>query len=207
MNLANLQIEWLNSTFQKLKSFQTIGRKIETIEQEIEGHFSELGLNSKGFTFKLHYNIQVYDFAEEVITQINEQDIEEWKYYRGLANQACFRLLGYLQIDGEVRIWPHHFDTGIYVVTDSGIGIGFGLAMEDSLINDPYFYMSGYASESSLKFENLPDLKNGKWINTEKWKGAVLPMSELNELSTTYHDRATKDFMLDALNWYLNNHQ
>lgn len=204
LNLANLKIEWLDSAYQTVKSFQTIGRKIKAIEKEIEGYLSELELNSKGFAGKLHYDIPVYDFAKEGIPQISVQDIKQWKYYRNLANQASTLLLGYLQIEGEVRIWPHHFDTGIYVVTDKGMGIGFGLAMEDSLLNDPYFYMSGYTSGSTLEFQNLPDFSNGKWIINENWKGAVLPLSELKQIPETSQVEILSQFMVKAANWFVN---
>lgn len=96
-----------------------------------------------------------------------------------------------------------YFDTGIYVVTDNGMGIGFGLAMEDSLLNDPYFYMSGYATKSSVTYENLPDLPYGKWIITENWKGATFPLSDLASIPEQNRIDALGQFMLNSVAWFV----
>ncbi len=204
LNLNKLQFEWLNSSYQVLKSFQVVGKTIDAVEHEIEVHLPELGLNPEGFTDKLHFDIPEYDFANDVIRSINEQGLSQWKHYRDLANQACANLLGYLQIDGEIRIWPHHFDTGIYVETNDGIGIGFGLAMEDSLTNQPYFYMSGYKKDGAFEFKSLPELSHGKWITTGNWKGAVLPISDLEQIPQENREDAIKSFILESSNWFVN---
>lgn len=204
LNIDTLQFEWLGSSYHTLKSFHSVGKKIEAVEQEIAVYLTELGLNPKGFTDKLHYDIPEYPFAKNVIRQLNEPETKQWKNYRDLANQACAHLLDYLQIEGEIRIWPHHFDTGIYVVTDKGIGIGFGMAMEDSHLNDPYFYMSGYSSGRSIAYKNLPGLSMGKWINAETLKGAVLPLSELDQISETNRIETLDRFILIAANWFVN---
>jgi hypothetical protein len=203
LNLSKLQLEWLNSSYQTLKSFQVVGKTIDAVEHEIEVHLPELGLNPEGFTDKLHFDIPEYDFANDVIRSINEQDLNQWKYYRELANQACESLLGYLQIDGEIRIWPHHFDTGIYVETNDGIGIGFGLAMADSLTNQPYFYMSGYKKDAAFEFKSLPKLSNGKWITSENWKGAVLTISDLEQIPEQNQMEVVRGFIRDSADWFV----
>ena len=74
----------------------------------------------------------------------------------------------------------HHFDTDIYIEPSAKIGIGFGLAMEDSLVGAPYFYFSGYGLNGyTIDYTNFQVLEIGKWIVKENWKGAVLPLQEL----------------------------
>jgi len=105
-----------------------------------------------------------------------------WNEYRSLANVACDLLLGFLQDDGEVRIWPHHFDTGTYLEVTSEISLGFGLAMEDSMVGAPYFYFSGYGlNGNEIEYSKMTPPSVGKWVITEHWKGAVLPLSDLTE--------------------------
>ena len=48
----------------------------------------------------------------------------------GKANRSSNQLLGYAQADSEVRIWPEHFDTGVYFEYNGTIGIGFGLVLQ-----------------------------------------------------------------------------
>ena len=203
INMSNLQFEWVNSSYQAIASFETIGKTIQVVEQNIENHLPQLGLNPNGFTDKLHYEIPDYPFTDEAVQTIAAQPIREWIYFRNLANKVCNVLLGYLQIDGEIRIWPHHFDTGMYVVTNNGMGIGFGLAMSDTMVGGPYFYMSGYPSDGSLEYKNLPAFLKGKWINGEHWNGAVLPLSELRDLPKKKYKSIINDYLLKASNWYL----
>ncbi len=97
------------------------------------------------------------------------------------ANQACYDLLGYLQCESEVRIWPHHFDTGIYTPINDQLGIGFGLAMRDEMVGAPYLYFSAYGlNDHTLDYAEFEPLTNGHWINQD-WKGAVLPFDYFQE--------------------------
>ena len=205
LNLESLKFEWVNSSYEVIYSFQIVGKKTKDIEEEISSHLLELGLDSAGFIDKLHFEIPAYSFADEVIQSISETDLNLWKHYRTIADKACALLLGYLQIEGEIRIWPHHFDTGIYVVTKNGMGIGFGLAMEDSLIGNPYFYMSAYPSKGSIEFIQLPDFPSGRWEVTPNWKGAVLPLNELSGKPMDQQLEVIKSHILVAVRWYLNN--
>ena len=175
----------------------------EQIEDEISNHLSEIGLNKDGFTDKLHFEIPEYSFAKKAVESTTAHDLDHWKHFRNMANQASSFLLGYLQIDGEIRIWPHHFDTGIYVVSEKGMGIGFGLAMEDTLIGAPYFYMSGYPAQGSIEFNNLPKFSTGKWETSPTWQGAVLPLDELINISEKLQIEAVNSYMVKAVNWYL----
>jgi hypothetical protein len=203
-NLKNLSFEWLNNSLNVIESFQTTGNKISDIETEISNHLSKIELDSNGFKDPLHFQIPRYSFDDEKIKRIPYENIAEWKHYRNIANNACYSLLGYLQINGEIRIWPHHFDTGTYVITDNGMGIGFGLAMEDPLIGNPYFYMSGYPTSGSMEYKNLPELSIGNWVITENWSGAVLPLTDLKQLSNEEQTVAINGYIISSLNWFIN---
>lgn len=203
LNLANLQLEWLNSTYQTLSSFKTIGKKMDALEKEIAGQLGEMGLPADGFSDKLHFKIPDYPFENEEIKAPSKQGLKEWIHFRNLANKVCVLLLGHLQMESEVRIWPHHFDTGIYAVSHAGMGIGFGLAMSDAMVDSPYFYMSGYPAKGSLEYKNLPAFTIGNWKISEYWKGAVLPLAELTNLSKKEYKTAINDYLLKAVGWYL----
>ena len=66
---------------------------------------------------------------------INRHLLDEWMEWRTLGNEACKKILKILNVEGNIRIWPHHFDTGIYVAANLNLNIGFGFAMEDELVN------------------------------------------------------------------------
>jgi len=203
INLSNYRIEWLDKKMQVLKSYHSIGKNRISIEEEIVSQLHEMGLNRDGFTNKLHYEIPEYPALKEGVVSINPDGISVWKHYRSLANQACALLIGYLQAKGEIRIWPHHFDTGIYITTHTGMSIGFGLAMSDTLVGGPYFYMSGYPASGKLDYKNLPDLDKGKWEIGQNWSGAVITLTALEKLTSQEQEDALKKYLLKAINWFL----
>lgn len=107
--------------------------------------------------------------------------LDEWITLRSLANDALSTLTTELGIASEVNIWPHHFDTGTYYVvhkTDGDVdrSIGAGLAVADSMVPEPYFYIYGWDKDAVIDYSEAPDLGAGKWI-TGGWEGAVLPSS------------------------------
>ena len=99
-----------------------------------------------------------------------------------------------------VRIWPHHFDTGTFATLarnekgDASKTIGLGLAIPDSMVNEPYFYLS-FWSENPVEIENNPvKLPVGKWMMPD-WNGAVLGVSEIIKKATAEEQYSlVKDF-------------
>jgi len=200
LNLSNQNFEWINNKQDIVLSTETIGKTISEIQKEISSSLSVLELNPDGFIDDLHYEIPTYSFTGNPVQKMNKEDLVLWTHYRLLANEACGAILNYLSVSGEIRIWPHHFDTGIYVAANPNIGIGFGLAMEDQMAGAPYLYMSGYPSNGDLDFKNVKELPFGKWILSDYWNGAIITLEELDSFP-----RAGTTFIIEALNWYLKN--
>ena len=201
-NLANSRLEWVNNALQPLVSFTTIGRPATDIENEIAENLPALNLYPVGFTEPLHFEITSYPFAGEPLKELSEEGLQAWTTFRQLANEVAAAMLGHLQVPGEVRIWPHHFDTGIYFEIPGKPGIGFGLAMADSLIAVPYFYLAGYA-EKAPDYNTAPALGSGEWLVQENWQGAILPLDRINSLPAAGQHQQVAHYALQALNWYL----
>ena len=203
LNLVNQHFEWLNSSLQPLMSFSTTGKTTGSIEAEIAEALPALALNPRGFTDGLHFQIPDYPFAKEPVSKISDQGLASWTFYRKLANDTAAMLLGHLQVAGEVRIWPHHFDTGIYVEVANRIGIGFGLAMEDKVGGAPYFYLSGYPLTGSLTYNNLPAPGKGSWHTEANWQGVVLPINRLAMQDSGHNEQTINAYLLPAITWFL----
>ena len=112
-----------------------------------------------------------------------------WAHWRTIANEAMQTLTAWSGRESEVRIWPHHFDTGVYYSQTDASGqekaaIWAGYAIADALCNEPYFYLSGYTSTQSINFASAPALAVGEWRNTADWKGAMLPISVSDQPET-----------------------
>ncbi|GAB5405618.1 MAG: hypothetical protein Aurels2KO_38490 [Aureliella sp.] len=95
----------------------------------------------------------------------------------------CFSLAQRaLSGNGELRIWPHHFDMGFWQPSQhEGKSVGGGFSLGDNHYDGPYFYMNPYGVERP---QTLPPLKHGHW--SEHWFGAVLTAAELQQAATTH---------------------
>jgi hypothetical protein len=200
LNLQSLTLEWINDTLQVIQSHTVQNKTYHEIEQSIADALPEIGLGEKNFKEKLHFEISVYPFINDPFTRFVAQDLSQWQHYRAIANHASFKLLGMLQVECEIRIWPHHFDTGIYVEPTKQLGLGFGLAMEDRMVGSPYFYFSANGlNDHIIDYSSISEPTSGQWIINDSWKGAVLPLSDLQEAGPD----TINGFLREATNWFL----
>lgn len=109
-----------------------------------------------------------------------------WAHWRTAANQALTTLSYETKQKSEVRIWPHHFDTGVYYGFPDAAGqeraaIWAGYAIADSLSQTPYFYVSGYVRNQPIDVNTAPLLPVGLWRVTADWQGAIVPISAIEQ--------------------------
>lgn len=156
-----------------------LNRSIKDIELDLQIHLGRLGIQKEDLFAPLHFEISPYPFKEEAFQAEHFEGLALWMDLRKNANEACMLLQNHLQAQGETRIWPHHFDTGIYMEIAKQAGLGFGLAMADDMMNEPYFYFSRYdLGENKFNWTNAPKLSAGKWIIEESFRGALLPANQ-----------------------------
>jgi len=203
LNLSDYVFVWYDSSFKELKKYPISGRTTIEIEVEIEQDLSSLDLKKEGFRNELHFDIGIYPFKDNVFSVVDKSGLKSWMHYRNLANKASLQILGTLQQSSEIRIWPHHFDTGVYALVPDKIGIGFGLAMEDMLAEAPYFYIVGYPNKGVLDYSETTALSLGKWITRESWQGAILPINELDAMSSIEIDNSVDAFITETTCWFL----
>ena len=198
-DLLNWEYQVLDEKLNALVAISQSGKTLDQTESEVVTFLQKFGFQVEGLSKPLHYKIPVYSFLKEKINKPDSRSLESWMAVRGLANQANRLVLGYLQQEAEIRIWPHHFDTGLYVEVNSEVGIGFGLAIADLMVDGPYFYLAGYALKNKTwNWEKVTELAEGEWIISEGWKGAVLPITEVNREKLNL-----PGYIQSALAWYL----
>lgn len=199
LNLKEFSLEWLNDKRIVIESISIDGLTYSEIEDQVEKSLEKVGLSSSGFGDELHFKIPDYSFIELPFKRFMDEDRKVWEENRGLANEACSALLGLLQVEGEVRIWPHHFDTGLYVEPNETIGISFGLAMKDEMVNHPYYYLTGYKLNGvEIDYSKEPKLKSGEWKVDGNWKGVILSLENMQNDSA-----ALKLFLREGSEWFL----
>ncbi len=203
LNLGTLNFELLSLAQKKIFSASVTGKTIEEIEVETEKLLLGAGLYPEGLRNPLHFEIPKYFPAKTPVASIPLSALEKWKYFRKLANDSCNDLMGHAQASSEIRIWPHHFDTGIYFENHSCIGIGFGLAMQDDMAGSPYFYMAGYPEKGSLSPEGLPQSNLWSWKTNEYWRGVILPLTNLENATEAQSKATLNDYLRQNYGWFI----
>jgi len=181
IKLDNMSFQWLDTQMKVKEEILFVGKNYWELENLIADTLNNLELKNNNFQDPLHFNIPDYSFKEQPMIRIESKDLEQWSNYRSFANHVLNDICALVNHHIEVRIWPHHFDTGIYFQWNKNIGIGAGLAMQDSLAGAPYFYISGYTVESQIEYTNAMPLSCGKWIKQGPWKGAILPVTQFTQ--------------------------
>lgn len=204
LDLYTLRFEILHSSRKIILTVSSPGKTMEEIEEEFETALPIAGLDPTGFRAPMPHAMPDYSFRNKPQEALDAQALDQWKYFRKLANQSCYHFLGYAQAESEVRIWPEHFDTGVNFQYAGKLGIGFGLAMEDSMVSEPYFYMAGYPKTGSLVFENLPESPMWKWELGEHWRGAILPFSVLEKASYSQAEMILSAYIMQNFDWHVN---
>lgn len=139
-----------------------------------------------GFTSTYHFNLH-YDLPFEFDGNYHfelksKMELEKIITRRQLANRSLQEFLTTKSLCGAIRVWPHHFDTGAFVVLDDGSGksVGMGMAIPDPIIDKHYFYVSGYRGHEAIATTGLEKLSLGQW-ESENFKGGVLQLDNLGQ--------------------------
>lgn len=198
LRITDFCMLWIDAKEDTIQTASTVKKLQYEVEKQLEKGINEIGLDPDGFSNSMHYEIPEYSFLGQPFQMINKHQLDEWKAWRILGNEACEKVLRILDIDAPIRIWPHHFDTGIYVSASENLSIGFGLAMDDEIAGAPYFYMTGYPSKGILSYEDLPNLGQAQWETGEGFKGSILPITELKETT-----EALDLYIEKSMEWFL----
>ncbi|WP_044213519.1 hypothetical protein [Flammeovirga sp. OC4] len=182
LNIITLHFSVYNQKWEVVFEASVIDKTQEEIENSFLPFCNDYHLSFDTFKTPLHFEIETYSFLKNKYTALPTDGIEEWKKWRKTAFETCGLLLEHLQLKSEIRIWPHHFDTGIYVEVNSEMSFGFGLAMKDNVCEMPYFYFSAYGiHQHKMNYDNFPPLQVGCWKNLSHWKGAVLEIDQISK--------------------------
>ncbi|MCF8337555.1 MAG: hypothetical protein K9I74_06180 [Bacteroidales bacterium] len=163
------------------------GKEIfEWLKKALQSHKIE----SQNLKYDLHYEIPGHSkYDDQPFPEPTKEVGEITGRLRTNANQILKQWKEREPSAADVRVWPHHFDTGTFVpyldnhntITQS---IGLGLAIADDLVDEPYFYVNHWTSQDMGNYPELPQPGQGKWV-INGWKGSVLPFSTI-----TSHDEA-----------------
>jgi len=201
LRLSDVCFVWVDDQGNDLQTVSTAKKHINEIEEQLKKTLEKEHLDTENFQSPLHFNIPDYPFMGQPVALLSRLALNEWIHWRSLANEACSYILRTFQQDEEIRIWPHHFDTGIYMDLNAKLGIGFGLAMKDEMVGAPYFYVTCYPKEGEADYSGINELEHGHWI-VQKWHGAVLSLDDIQFATKKASKNIIQKFIDETLNWY-----
>ncbi len=153
----------------------------------------------KPYRYSLHYDLPYEAITNDFEFKLTDSNtLKQLTSFRILAQNTLETFLKDHKLESDIRIWPHHFDTGAFVVLngESGLSIGLGMAIPDSMIKDYYLYITGYHGHDGVDTSGFNSLTHGKWYN-ESFKGAILPISGIDQANGVL-------FFNEALSAYIN---
>ena len=136
---------------------------------------------NKEYQYKFHYKLP-YTITNTFTFKLhNVGKLIELIHQHILAQFVLEKIEKIYTVNNPIRIWPHHFDTGIYtVIPESKLSVGLGLAIADTVSKDPYLYFSGYKNGHIINPSGLPKLSIEEWKSNE-FNGAILNINNITE--------------------------
>ncbi|MEQ9091444.1 MAG: hypothetical protein RIE52_10160 [Balneola sp.] len=142
-------------------------------------------IDTSALELKMHYDIPEHPTDDaKPFSEIGPSVLEELANHRTIADQVCNQIFSKHANASPARTWPHHFDHGVYVpflFDDNGEAIqsfNVGYAVADSVIKEPYFYVTQWKKDEKVDYSSVPELEYGQWL-PDKLKGAGLALSEI----------------------------
>jgi len=127
--------------------------------------------------------------------------MDKWINVRSLASEVSLYLTSSLNTNNSMRIWPHHFDSGLYIELPHQQGLGFGLGVADELFPQPYFYATHSDFQGNKNF-NLTPSAPWHFHKSSSWEGMVYPIDK--QFFTSYHLQKSRllQFIKETIIWY-----
>ncbi len=205
LHLVDFSLHLIDKQLNSILKIELEGKTKEQIFSELKEAFNQQGIDVTKFSQELHYEIPETGLDRNGLFFKSVADfLKENLLYRHNAQIVLEELANQFKNVEPVRIWPHHFDTGTYVplAYDNGNvtkSYGLGWAIPDSMVNEPYFYLSFWSQNNPIDFSKLPHPDAGEWIR-KGWNGGVLKLSEiLKEKSSLRQQEFVKAFFNSEL--------
>lgn len=193
LNYKNFNLEWRSNNTSN--SFKLEG----ATHKEVVDWISQMSRSfiDKEYSYEFHYDLPYVVNDDSVFELSNPGTVQELMHLRILAQFILEKVDGDYNLNASIRIWPHHFDTGIYsALPESDVTVGFGLATPDTVCDSHYLYITGYKDGEVLDTSNFDKLSIGEW-KSDGFIGAVLNTNHIVESEGV-------DFFKEAIHHFKN---
>jgi len=174
---AELFILKSGNYFSKLALQENVHKSILTW---IATSLKEAGIEQE-YRYAFHYDLPYESFADNTAFYYDTIKAEQITQLWTLAFDVFKRFLGNYQLESEIRIWPHHFDMGVYTAIRKAdnLYMGAGLALPDMLVDAMYYYATSWYNNKAVVTAKFKKKDIGHW--RKDWNGAVLDATNVKE--------------------------
>ncbi len=180
------ELHLFDHNLDSLDNLNLEGRTMQLAINWIKDHIDVLGGNGAQVKPISHFTLPKHPLDKGAVFELPTPVLHiEMAKYRSNADLILKELAGRFEHATEVRIWPHHFDTGCFIplaFDDQGQpshAMGLGLAVADGMMDEYYYYITHQVKGHKPEYVDLPDLAGGGEWKKGEWVGAVLPVSRL----------------------------
>jgi len=185
LHIPSLSLKVSGPTGIELASYPLIGKTKQEGLIWLQQALQLKQIDTTSLKLEMHYDIPEHlTDSGKAFPKVDEELLNELSNHRSIADQICGSIFSSHANASPPRTWPHHFDHGVYVPLEfdnDGSAIrsfSVGYAVADSIINEPYLYVTQWNKEGDVDYSDATKLKYGKWL-PKKLSGAGLPVSKI----------------------------
>lgn len=199
LNLEYYSLDVLHPEMGEIASYPIGGANHLDILNWIGREKYLLGIE-RDYSFEMHFELpypKLHDRSTH--PRIEKSELQQHAILRNLATEALRDMKPIFDRMDDILVWPHHFDSAVIGYFDDMPQldcIGLGLAIPDSVLDAPYFYIAAYKGNKAIEARDFPLLKSGKWKNGD-FKGAILSADSVEVQNAVV-------FFKEAINAFLN---
>ena len=197
VSLPNFSLCW-GSNGKVISELQADGETKDHLLVWVKEQVSIAGLDAAKIHYIDHYQVPEHAVdTGQTFVKPSDEILNAWIAHRTNANEMMAVINHEVGMDSDIRVWPHHFDTGTYYAYGDRKAIGAGWAIGDSMSEFPYLYIYPWHADESIDLSHSPSFDAGKWM-TDGWIGAILPLSEM--IGVADLDGMISDFIKTVVN-------
>ncbi len=194
LNYKEFSLQWINKDWQVLEQFSLSGLTHGEIYNRLSDFLKAHSIEGK-YNYQFHYDLPYEKMIDAYrFPQVDNDEVSRVSTLTSTAQQAFEKLNEQLEEKVEIRVWPHHFDLGLFAKVNEQLSVGVGLAIPDGMVNDHYYYVTGWDEGGSMSTEGFGGLDKGEW-KSGNFNGAILSASG-TEVSTIDH------FLIESINHF-----
>lgn len=180
LNYEKFELHAYSETFSPISILPLTGQTRSQVMGYLKQLTQKLGGNPDKIEPISHYQLPGHEVDHKGVFQVTDPEHNrEMVRYRTNIRHILEALKPYFSKTSDIRVWPHHFDTGMLIEVGPEKRIGVGMAIPDEFSPEPYFYINHQAENIDPDYSDLSPLPGGGQWTEGKPPLAFLRMSQI----------------------------